>query len=267
MNCLGMDAVTTRFNEYDLTEICQEYRKTLRKSERDVILPEKIGGAKVHLLIGIKNANLTPVLDRILESGVAVYTSPFKDIYGSNKIFAGRHETFTKANRGVRTHAVYSLQMQYCTDLPDSDEDSDTVSERVYSSRVDDRMNLAVHPHPLNREDVGSLGIDIPEQFGNGLLIVCLTITILHASYIFYYLYRILYLFKVHFHYYGSTWPVLLKDIFIINHKMYKISSLFKVQFFVLVSFLLSSFFAGGGMCPNTMLHWNFSVYVFISLG
>ena len=84
MNCLGMDAVTARFNEYDLTEICQEYRKTLRKSERDVILPKKIGGSKVHLLIGIKNANLTPVLDRILESGVAVYTSPFKDIYGSN---------------------------------------------------------------------------------------------------------------------------------------------------------------------------------------
>ena len=55
--------------------------------------------------------------------------------------------------------------MQYCTDLPDSDEDSDTVSERVYSSRVDDRLNLTVHPHPLNREDVESLGIDIPEQF------------------------------------------------------------------------------------------------------
>ena len=82
-----MDAVTTRFNEYDLYEICQEYRRTLRKRERDVILPEKIGGSKVHLLIGIKNANLTPILDRILESGVAVYTSPFKDIYGFNKNF------------------------------------------------------------------------------------------------------------------------------------------------------------------------------------
>ena len=75
-----MEAVMTWFNEYDLSELWQEYRNTLCKNDQDVILPEKIGGSKVHLLIGIKNANLTPILDRILESGVAVYTSPFKDI-------------------------------------------------------------------------------------------------------------------------------------------------------------------------------------------
>ena len=55
--------------------------------------------------------------------------------------------------------------MQFCADLFDSDEDSDTVSERVYSSRVDDQLSLTDHSHPLNREDVESLGINIPEQF------------------------------------------------------------------------------------------------------
>ena len=71
MNCIGMDAVTTKFNEYDLTEIGKEYRKSLGSGQQDVILPTKIGGSKVHLLIGIKNANLNPVLEKVLESSLA----------------------------------------------------------------------------------------------------------------------------------------------------------------------------------------------------
>ena len=69
MNCIGMDAVTTKFNEYDLMEIGKEYRKSLGPGQQDVILPNKIGGSKVHLLVGIKNANLNPVLEKVLESG------------------------------------------------------------------------------------------------------------------------------------------------------------------------------------------------------
>ena len=110
MNCIGMEAVTTKFNEYDLTEIGIEYKRSLHPDQQDIILPKKIGGSQVLLLIGIKNANLNPILEKVLESGVAVFTSPFKDIYGSNKIFAGPHKTFTKGNRGARTHAVYALR-------------------------------------------------------------------------------------------------------------------------------------------------------------
>ena len=90
---------------------------------------------------------------------MAVYTSPFKDIYGFNKIFAGSHRKFTNANREVRTQAVYSLCMQHVGELLDSEDEPNTVSERVYSLRVDYRLNLTVHPHPLNREDVESLGV------------------------------------------------------------------------------------------------------------
>ena len=67
MNCIAMDSVTTRFKEYNLKEIGDEYRATCGPDARDVILPPKIGGSKVHLLIGIKNAKLTPVLERILK--------------------------------------------------------------------------------------------------------------------------------------------------------------------------------------------------------
>ncbi len=46
----------------------------------------------------IKNTNLDPVLIKVLPSGVAVYLSPFKDVYGSRIIFAGPHKSFTRAN-------------------------------------------------------------------------------------------------------------------------------------------------------------------------
>ena len=57
-------------------------------------LPKYVGGSEVHLLLGIKNTNLDPVWIKTLPSGVAVYQSVFKDIWGSDLIFAGQHKTF-----------------------------------------------------------------------------------------------------------------------------------------------------------------------------
>ena len=62
-------------------------------------LPKYVGGSDAHLLIGIKNTNLDPVWIKTLPSGVAVYRSVFRDIWGSNLIFAGPHKTFTSVNR------------------------------------------------------------------------------------------------------------------------------------------------------------------------
>ena len=75
MNCIGMDAVTTRFQEYNLEKINQEFRAEYGPGSEHLILPKKIGGTKVHLLIGIKNVLLTPVLERVLDSdsGIEVY--------------------------------------------------------------------------------------------------------------------------------------------------------------------------------------------------
>ncbi len=62
------------------------------------MFPEKVGGSNVHLLLGIKNTSLDPVLMKVLPSGVAVYLSPFKDIYGSRLIFAGPNNSVPNAN-------------------------------------------------------------------------------------------------------------------------------------------------------------------------
>ena len=55
----------------------------------DYVLPETVGGTEVHLLLGIKNTRIQPVLIRVLPSGMGVYLSPFKDVWGSRIIFAG----------------------------------------------------------------------------------------------------------------------------------------------------------------------------------
>ena len=111
--CIGMSDVTAGFGSYDLSEIREEYRDQAEPMEKDVLLPERVGGSKVQLLLGIKNTNLDPVLVKILPSGVAVYRSPFKDVYGSRMIFAGPHKLFTKDdNGGKMSNAVFFMRDQ-----------------------------------------------------------------------------------------------------------------------------------------------------------
>ena len=100
--CAGMNSVTTEFEKYDLSEICEEFRENAEPGEENTILPKTVGGSEVQLLLGIKNTHLDPVLIKRLPSGVGVYLSPFKDVWGSRIIFAGPHKAFTQGNRGIR---------------------------------------------------------------------------------------------------------------------------------------------------------------------
>ena len=92
-----MDDVTEGFGTYDLSKICDEFKKNTDETEKQEILPKLLGGSKVHLLLGIKNTNLDPVLIKRLPSGIAVYWSPFKDVYGSRIIFAGPYKSFSES--------------------------------------------------------------------------------------------------------------------------------------------------------------------------
>ena len=165
MNCIGMNSVTTKFREYDLSTIAKEYRRECGPDSQDVILPEKIGGSKVHLLIGIKNMHLTPVLERILDSGVAVFISPFKDIYGSNRIFAGPHYSFTNGNDSAKSHAVYMFrkEIESIQEILDEEED-DEIEVRNSSILLDTKTGATCYPHLLNEDDIVSYGGIVPEQ-------------------------------------------------------------------------------------------------------
>ena len=95
ITAVGMRNVTAGFGKYNLEEIGQEFRVTVNPTEMDYILPETVGGTKVHLLLVIKNTRIQPVLIRVLPSGVGVYASLFKDVWDSRIIFAGPNKVFT----------------------------------------------------------------------------------------------------------------------------------------------------------------------------
>ena len=92
---VGMENVTAGFGEYNLKEIAQEFRDSASQTEMEYVLPETVGGTKVHLLLGIKNTRIQLALLRVLPSGVRVYLSPFKVVWGSRIIFAGPNKVFT----------------------------------------------------------------------------------------------------------------------------------------------------------------------------
>ena len=96
ITAVGMNEVTSEFHRYDLEEINQEYMKHASDGEKENILPKTVGGSKVHLLLGIKNTKIQPVLIKVLPSGVGVYLPPFMDIDGSRIIYAGPSKCFTR---------------------------------------------------------------------------------------------------------------------------------------------------------------------------
>ena len=112
-----MKDVTAEFGKYDLKEINQEYLNNASGAEKEYVLPKTVGGSKVHLLLGIKNTKIQPVLIKVLPSGVSVYLSPFKDVQGSRIIYAGPSKCFTRMdddqNRELN-HAIYTVS---CVDI------------------------------------------------------------------------------------------------------------------------------------------------------
>ena len=76
--------------------------------------PEKVGGDRVKLLIGIRSTALTPRLHHALPNGLGIYISALSDIHGSNICFGGTHEVFTQgfANTGMSAGHVQVLFTQ-----------------------------------------------------------------------------------------------------------------------------------------------------------
>ena len=112
LTCHGMPEVTVRFPKYDLHAINQEYQQIYGNN---CPLPAFTGGDAVSLLIGLQNVLLDPVRIGVLPSGLGVFQSPFKDVFGSNICFGGPHRAFTEANRANRfTTSAVALFLASC---------------------------------------------------------------------------------------------------------------------------------------------------------
>ena len=65
---------------------------------------------------------IQPMLLKVLPSGVGVYLSPFKDVWGLRIIFAGPNKVFTKTNKEQlrdSNHAVYAFNTRKGMDEDD----------------------------------------------------------------------------------------------------------------------------------------------------
>ena len=94
----GISSVTGTIPNYDLKEVNEEVVNHTDIGE-EAILPSYVGGGKIKLLIGLKNAQIEPVCLFTLPSGLGVYRSPFTDIFGSNICFGGPHSSFSQINK------------------------------------------------------------------------------------------------------------------------------------------------------------------------
>ena len=87
---LGLKRISDKLPEVDLTKLENRVRKELVSfPEAKSKYPEKVGGKEIELIIGIRQSNIFPTREYVFEDGMQVWKSPFRDIYGSNLIFAG----------------------------------------------------------------------------------------------------------------------------------------------------------------------------------
>ena len=139
-----MNSVTSKFNKYDLSEICAEFTSWLDPNQSVPPLPKYVGGSDAHLLLGVKNTNLDPFWIKTLPSGVAVYRSVFRDIWGSNLIFAGPHKTFTSVNKAcIINHSIFGTHPAARNDERGGDL---LMDERGSGMVIDTELGVTVTP-------------------------------------------------------------------------------------------------------------------------
>jgi hypothetical protein len=93
IECQAVDQIIGTLPTFRLDDIITEARATIGSHH---VFPLEIGGAPVKLLIGIRSTQLAPVLKFTLPSGLCVYKSKFRDVYGATLCFGSPHEVFTR---------------------------------------------------------------------------------------------------------------------------------------------------------------------------
>ena len=100
LKCQGIKKITDELPEYDLSPLNAVVRNSSMLPPCE-ILPDKIGGDRIKLLIGIKDATLDPVTICSIPGGLTVYRGQLRDKFGSNICYGGPHSLFTEVNKQV----------------------------------------------------------------------------------------------------------------------------------------------------------------------
>ena len=168
----GMSQVTGEFSKYPLDDIARECRQ-VRGMEKE-ILPPFLGGGKVQLLIGINNPELDPIRLFTLPSGLAVYRSHLRDVYGSTICFGGPHPSFSRVNYERGSMAAIVMFSREVESFRSSVYGNSGIS-LLYTPTGKIAHNLeyklpvsgcqfSVYPTPLLARDFQDLGCDITDD-------------------------------------------------------------------------------------------------------
>ena len=87
----------------------------------------------------------------------------FKDIWGSDIIFAGPHKTFTNGNKTSNVNQVI-FGIHSVISEPEVEDDILT-DEREYALITNSELGLTINPFPLNLEDLLDVGGEIIPDF------------------------------------------------------------------------------------------------------
>lgn len=141
LDCYGMSSVTGHFPKHDLLEVNQELRNHHQFGHfvANEVLPDYVGGSKVHLLLGIK-LSVQPVHLFTLESGISVFRSPFKDIFGSDICYGGSHQSFKESKTSPQTyHAALFLNDEESASMSvfQATCDTEKVRDEMFTSVLD----------------------------------------------------------------------------------------------------------------------------------
>ncbi len=110
LECQAVDRITGEFPVFLLHDAIKEANAAIGEGH---VFPPEIGGTHVRLLIGIRNTQLAPVLRLVLHSGLCLYNSKFRDVYGSTLCFGGPHGVFTEGYAAAGMFASADA-MQIC---------------------------------------------------------------------------------------------------------------------------------------------------------
>ena len=92
-----------------------------------------------------------------------MYQSVFKDLWGSDLIFAGPHKSFTNCNKTSNVnHVIFGIH----SIISECEDEYDTwTDKREYAVITDNELGLTVNPFPINPEDILDMGGEIEPDF------------------------------------------------------------------------------------------------------
>ena len=84
-----------------------------------------------------------------------MHQSVFKDIWGSDLIFAAPHKSFTNGSKSSNAnHVIFGIHSA----IRNTEEEDDWADERQYAMITNVELGLTVHPFPLNSQDILDVG-------------------------------------------------------------------------------------------------------------